>query len=227
MIAKELLKIILHNRKPEQAYIEPFVGGCNMIEHVKGKCIAGDNNKYLIALLKGLQERRSRMYCITKEDFNLAYLDYKNGTNKYFDNYTIGWICYMASFSGKGFHAGYCNTTNGRNYIAEKVANVMKQRLKLAHISFHHCHYMNLLANVPDNSIIYCDPPYEGTTGYDKYFNHEQFWQWCREMKALGHDIYISEYSAPSDFKCVWQKQVKVMLNTNKIRHRVERLYCL
>ena len=57
--------------------------------------------------------------------------------------------------------------------------------------------------------MIYCDPPYQGTTKYaTKGFDHEDFWQWCREMKAQGHTIFISEYNAPDDFKCVWEKEV-------------------
>ena len=35
--AKELLPIILKDRKEGQWYVEPFVGGCNMIDKVTGK----------------------------------------------------------------------------------------------------------------------------------------------------------------------------------------------
>jgi DNA adenine methylase len=56
--AKYLLPIILKERTEEQYYVEPFVGGCNIIDKVKGKRIASDNNKYLIALWKGLQQGR-------------------------------------------------------------------------------------------------------------------------------------------------------------------------
>jgi site-specific DNA-adenine methylase len=48
------------------------------------------------------------------------------------------------------------------------------------------------------NSIIYCDPPYKGTAGYTRSFDHETFWQWVRECP---HPVYISEYTAPKDMK--------------------------
>lgn len=38
-IAKDILPIILENRTPEQFYVEPFVGGANMIDKVQGKRI--------------------------------------------------------------------------------------------------------------------------------------------------------------------------------------------
>ena len=34
--AKEMLPIILKDRKEGQWYVEPFVGGCNMIDKVNG-----------------------------------------------------------------------------------------------------------------------------------------------------------------------------------------------
>ena len=47
-IAKEILPIILKNKTEEQVYVEPFCGGCNMIDKVEGKRIANDYNEYLI-----------------------------------------------------------------------------------------------------------------------------------------------------------------------------------
>ena len=55
-IAKYILPIILKDRKQNQYYVEPFVGGCNSIECVGGLRIGGDNNKYLISFLRQLQE---------------------------------------------------------------------------------------------------------------------------------------------------------------------------
>ena len=38
-------------------------------------------------------------------------------------------------------------------------------------------------ANDISCAVIYCDPPYKGTKQYktSKGFNHEEFWDWCRE----------------------------------------------
>ena len=52
--AKELLPIILKDRKEGQWYVEPFCGGCNMIDKVTGNRMACDNNPFLIAMWDGL-----------------------------------------------------------------------------------------------------------------------------------------------------------------------------
>ena len=52
-LAKDLLPIITAELKPNQWYVEPFVGGCNMIDKVNHPLKLGsDSNEYLIALLK-------------------------------------------------------------------------------------------------------------------------------------------------------------------------------
>ena len=55
-LAKELLPIILKDRKQGQWYVEPFVGGANMIDKVDGNRIGSDNNKYLIEALKMIRD---------------------------------------------------------------------------------------------------------------------------------------------------------------------------
>ena len=47
---KEILPIILKDRKPEQWYIEPFAGGMNAVCEVQGNRIANDKNLHLIAM---------------------------------------------------------------------------------------------------------------------------------------------------------------------------------
>ena len=53
------------------------------------------------------------------------------------------------------------------------------------------------------DSVIYCDPPYKGTAGYNnKDFDHQAFYDWCLNQEQ---PLFISEYSMPSDFVCVAQ----------------------
>lgn len=54
-IAKHILPIILQDRKDGQWYVEPFVGGANMIDKVEGNRIGNDIHSYLIALHKAIQ----------------------------------------------------------------------------------------------------------------------------------------------------------------------------
>ena len=57
-----------------------------------------------------------------------------------------------------------------------------------------------------EGDVVYCDPPYKGTIGYDdRVFDHEAFYDWVRQQP---YPIYFSEYSAPDDFVSVWQKGI-------------------
>lgn len=81
--------------------------------------------------------------------------------------------------------------------------------------------------DIPDNSVIYADPPYLSTSDYknESEFNHTEFWQWCREMTAKGNDVLISEYNAPSDFVCVWKKGINMNLSGGKGKTATEKLF--
>ena len=50
---------------------------------------------------------------------------------------------------------------------------------------------------LPNNSIIYCDPPYKDTKKYLSNFDHDKFYTWLRNNENL---IFISEYNMPNDF---------------------------
>ena len=225
-IAKYILPIILKDRKENQYYIEPFVGGCNIIDKVQNPRIANDNNNYLIAMWKGLQENRHIIRDIPKDFYSDVRNSYNTNNNKY-DEFTIGWVGFAGSFNGRFFDGGYSGKTKDRDYIKEQIANIEKQIPLINEVEFFSEDYRNII--YPDNSIIYCDPPYQGTTQYSisKNFNYNEFWQWCREMDKKGHQIQISEYNAPYDFECIWQKEMTNSLNTNITYKPVEKLFTL
>lgn len=225
--AKELLPIILKGRKDSQYYVEPFVGGCNMIDKVDGLRIGNDKNKYLIAMLKGLQEDRKRPNEIDKSLYSLAR-DIYNGEEFEFshlmemDDFMVGWIGWMGSANGRFFDGGYSGKSNTkigtvRDYVRESISNIEKQIPLLIGIDFLSMDYRDVL--IPDNSIIYCDIPYEGTKQYStsKDFNHLDFWDYARDLSLCGHSLFISEYNAPDDFECVWEKETKSSLSANGI----------
>lgn len=72
------------------------------------------------------------------------------------------------------------------------------------------------------NDIVYCDPPYSQTNcGSYSGFNSDEFWQWARHIPC-----YISEYSAPDDFECIWEKKVCVLSTADgNGRKTIERLF--
>ena len=228
--AKELLPIILKDRKENQFYVETFAGGMNLIDKVKGNRIANDLNYYLIEMWIGLQNNYDRPYKITREMYSLARTDYNNNKNENYSNFLIGWIGWMGSFNGRFFDGGYSGHSvgkNERNYISEQIRNTEKQIDDLKCVKFHSNSYDDLV--LPNDSLVYCDIPYNGTKQYanSKSFNYLDFWQWCRDMTKNGHKVFVSEYKAPDDFKCVWSKTVTNSMNTNKTYNPVEKLFTI
>lgn len=223
-IAKHLLPIILKDRKKGQWYVEPFVGGANMIVKVDGNRIGSDANKYLIALLDGLQNGKSESNLSVPVTLDY-YNDVKKNMHRY-DPFTVGYFGFLFSFGAK-FFGGFigCSGEYGcRDRIGESIRNAKKTALEICDIAFCCSTYEKLF--IPERSIIYCDPPYAGTTKYKDDFDHQAFWQWCREKCSEGHHVFISEYSAPDDFVCVWQQKLGVSVARNgKHKIAIEKLF--
>jgi len=209
--AKEILPIILDGRKPEQWYVEPFAGGMNAICEVQGNRVANDIHYYLIQMWKELINGWIPNK-ITKEE----YYNVKSHQDKY-PAYFVGWAGFNCSYSGKWFggFAGKTKTKIGttRDYQQEAIKNTLNQVPKMKGVALENKPYYEL--NLPINSIIYCDPPYKGTTKYANSFNHNDFWNWVRDISEQGHTVFVSEYNAPADFDCVWQKKAKSSLSAN------------
>jgi len=221
-IAKYILPIILKNRRKNQWYVEPFVGGANMIDKIDGHRIGADCNPYLI---EALQLIRDHIDLIPKDNIEFTEEDYKIVKTNINSN-IYGYVGFTLSYGGKWF-GGWCrDSLSKRDYVSEAYRNATKQSKRLQGVHFIVSPYEKL--EIPNESIIYCDPPYENTTKYKDSFDHDKFWSWCREKKKEGHNIFISEYNAPSDFKCLWEKEIVSSLTKDTgSKKGVERLFTL
>lgn len=226
---KAILEIVLADRKPEQFYVEPFLGGANSMEGVTGNRIGNDSNRYLIAMWRALLNGWEPPLEISREQYHLI----KNAKQDHAPE-LVGYVGFNCSYSGKWFggYAGKTQTKVGtiRDYQNEAYRNVMRQVPKLIGLELQSGSYRQILLP-SEPCIIYCDPPYEGTTKYgNQRFNHVSFWHWVREMSQV-HTVFVSEYNAPDDFVCVWEKTAKSSLSANgKVggnKNSVERLFKL
>ena len=223
--AKELLPIILANRTEGQWYVEPFVGGANMIDKVEGNRIGADCNEYLISFLSALQKGYK-----PPENMNLQmYEDIRDNKHKY-DMATVGCVGFCFTYAAKWFGGFIGNSKDvvcvGRDRMGESYRSVEKARKQVDGVNLLVCKYDELA--IPYNSIIYCDPPYKDTTKYKDSFDHEPFYEWCRQKHKEGHQIFVSEYKMPDDFICVWSKEVNNSLTKDTgSKKGVEKLFTL
>ncbi len=222
-IAKYLKPIIeSYITEDTVAYIEPFVGGANMIDKIDFDNKVGyDNNKYLIALLKQAQTDVSVFPEIISEH---EYQDVRLNKDRYPDWY-VGLVGFCATFGAKWFN-GYGRQSDKTSKSPSRIASLKGQSPSIKEIEFDTKCYTHLDTSVWSNCVVYCDPPYKGTTKYNKDFNHEHFYQWVRSIPK-SNVVLVSEYSMPDDFECIWEKEHSVSFSSLRdcAKRSVERLY--
>lgn len=227
-ISKELAPIIQSYVNNSDGYIEPFVGGANMIDKIKcDNKYGSDIHKELISLLQHIQINIDDVSLHISED---EYIRVRDNKEQYEDWY-VGLVGFCSTFSAKYF-GGYARAFKNdkvtpRDMSNEAIKNLLKQAPNLKDIKFN-CKDFRDIKNI-NNYVIYCDPPYRDTTKYKtENFPYEEFYDWCRKM-SKDNIVLISEYNMPEDFKCIWQKESKVNFDSNRKNSdkRVEKLFIL
>ena len=213
-IAKHILPIMLAEAEKHNitTWVEPFVGGGNMIDKVPAtfRKIGADLNPHTIAAMLAIRDFPDALPdTVTEEEYKSL-----KGTPP---SPITSWIRFGCSFGGK-FENGYAREagSDDSTFCGYGKRNALKQSPKIQDVEFICCSYIDLTQKIT-NSLIYCDPPYQGTTGYKTVqFNHEEFFDWCRLMKSKGNVVFVSEYNAPDDFELVWQGEIKTNFSSTR-----------
>lgn len=81
--------------------------------------------------------------------------------------------------------------------------------------------------SIPPGAVVYCDPPYKGRRGYaEGNFNHVEFWDWVRILSKTNK-VFVSEYTAPKDFKTILEFKQKSRLQGGIQSHDNQPNECL
>ena len=231
---KYLLPIITEDMDGTTTFIDLFGGGMNVICEIPTSIkVAVDYNRYVIALWNELKENGMDNIPVTvsEEMYNDVKESYINQSGKYMD-YIIGYVGICCSFGGSWFN-GYAryNPNKQEDHIAEAYRGLKKQveNFKfLKETSFLYSSYDEL--PLDENDIVYCDPPYASTKKYETDFDNEKFWEWARNASKKVKRLYVSEYDAPDDFKCIWEMEKKDGLGRKKGKKqniKIEKLFVL
>lgn len=220
-IAKHILPIMLDAAKQAgiTKWVEPFVGGGNMIDKVPAEFerIGYDLNEHVIMAMIDIRDNVD----LLPDSFSLEQR--KNFKLQPAASIT-SWACIVTSFGGD-LNGGYAREkgSDDSTFIGYGKRNAQKQSPKIQGVSFINQDYIELSFT---DSIIYCDPPYKGTTGYNKQgFDSDIFYQWCRDQ-SKNNIVFISEYEAP--FNEVWRGEIKTNFSSTRSKathNAVEKLY--
>lgn len=202
-------------RQPGQPYWEPFVGAGWVLAKIRGGDIyASDANPALIAMWQALQAGWEPPAVVTEEMHKAA----KRGE---YEPHLEAFIRFGCSFGGD-WNGGYARG----NTSPQMVKNSLMRKLRMD-AQFFHADFITCPAPAPA-CLIYCDPPYDDTTGYGNVppWNPQAFWQRVRELEGEGHTVVVSEYKAPTGFDCVVRMPTKTEIRTQNGRElRIERLF--
>lgn len=216
-------------------YLEPFVGGANVIDKIKCSTkIGSDKNKYLIALLKRAQSEEPLYNAVPKELYDAARTAFNTNDATKFADWEMGNIGFLASYNGRWFDGGYAKagyekTKNGerfRDYYREAKDNLLEQAPNLKDIKFSCKDYRYYNEVNLKGFVIYVDPPYQNTKQYANAtkFDYDEFWQTMRNWSA-NNIVLISEEIAPDDFECVWEQEVSRSIKANDKSKATEKLF--
>lgn len=210
-LGRELAEVIteISSAYNVKGYCEPFCGMLGVYRHIpesfrecginRVKFLAGDQNKYVIKLLEGVQNgwKPPSQQCTKKE-----YDRYKENNSSSLTSIFYGFAC-----SCRGdFRSGYFDKNNCSIQSEDMVEiGSMLQDVRFSAGSY------DQFSNVKQ-FVLYLDPPYRDTKNnyYEKdqrnsHFDYDEFIEWVREM-AKDNLIFISEYTKPCrEAKLVWE----------------------
>lgn len=216
-IGKQIAQAIHKDSEQEKfkGYCEPFCGMLGVYRHIpdlfvnkKMRYKAGDLNRSVIKMWRASQNGWKPPTRTTEAQYNLL----KNSK----DSALRGYIGFQYSFSGKFFN-GYTPKYGKSVETVTQSKRVATIGRKLSKVSFKNKPY-NYYSRLK-GYIIYCDPPY-GNTDCEYFsrgtealrrklkFDNKKFWDWVRDM-SVHNLVYVSEYSAPPDFECIWTRTIK------------------
>ena len=211
-IGKRLADII---NQLDGDYWEPFCGVFSVGKHVKlAQRLGSDAHLDLILLLNAVRDGWAPPETITEDEYNALKTVEPSPLRAF-----AGFGC---SNSGK-FFGGYARENTNRNFAANAASSLRTLRPLIQGVEFYQ---RDVLDTDMKADVIYCDPPYDGTTGFTVgAFCSDTFWKWVRSRSRYSI-VLVSEYTAPDDFVAVWQKQVKTDMNGKEGKlARVEKLF--
>ena len=205
-LAKHIVPHIQQALLNRSVYVEPFCGACNVVAKVQTKTrVASDVHPHLIALLQAAQQGwEPPKLAISAEE----YQEVKNNQDQY-DPAWVGLVGFGASFGAKWF-GGYARYP-GTDFLGGSWRSLQRKMRTLRNVHFCVASYTEYSGL--EDAVIYCDPPYAGTTGYKdtSAFDHIAFWDWCKQM-AQHNTVLVSEFTVPEDTDLLWSKQRKTIV---------------
>lgn len=226
-IARAIVDIIAEREPAARIAVEPFMGGGAITAELAQRfdeVAASDAHLDIALLWQAVAEGWHPPSAVSESDYRAL----RNAE----PSALRGFVGSGGSFGGKwfgGYARGGFNGETPRNHQGESARAVERigGHIRSGRVTVTHGDYRE--ARIPDGAVVYCDPPYFGTQGYESgAFDHVEFWSWA-ELVSDRAAVYVSEYRAPSWWSCIWSKEKRqsVTLPEQGRELRIERLFAL
>lgn len=212
--SKAIVEVLKPYITPDTVYVEPFCGGMWSAARVAKElhpstAILNDINKPLMLLWERCLDEGCDWLPVDTETVEREYQGYKARQDE--NDPLTAWYGIALSFGGKWF-GGVARAKKlddkhpyGPNYeYCRKSTGNKVHDLQSVQVELHTGSYDNIW--IPDNAVVYCDPPYEGRTKAHHFngFDYSQFWQWVRELSKRCV-VFTSCFDCPNDFETVYE----------------------
>lgn len=227
LIAKQLASVINDYRRPGQEVWDAFCGGLSVTAALEedGPVYATDVNAALIALYQATASGWRPPAVVTREAYEAAKALPDSDPMKAFCGFG-------SSFGGKWF-GGYAptryveKTATTHGGVSNPVLGSLRmlgRRARDRSITFGCVDFLSVEPG-PTDRLIYCDPPYAGTTAYDgappldRALFERRVAEWARFTL-----VFVSEYDFPLGSE-VWSSSASTSVGSGRVHGRTERLY--
>lgn len=232
-IAKELVAVM----KPAGRWFEPFCGGLGVTRRLAASGFSGvasDACAPLIALYRAVAAGWQPPHELSEAEYAAARALPDDSPLRAF----AGFGC---SYGGKWF-GGYARPAasrsgNGKLYsvaagtargLTSDIAAISAAEVRL------HCAPFEASRPQPGYDLVYCDPPYAGTTSYAgaPTLDSAAFWTHAQAWARAGARVFVSEYACPVPNELAHELRRGSYLgrgvsrsNAGSVSARVERLF--
>jgi len=210
--AKHVCFELKRRKKLRTRYIEPMMGGGAVFAKAAPlfkEAIGADVVEDLMLFWMAVRDGWTPPIEVSKDDYERLLNEGPSALR--------GWVGFVASYNGRWW-GGYGPKAAGRDYLAESYRSTMKKAAGMTHADFVCCPYWE--HEVDANTAVYCDPPYEHTTGNNhsgrktpegssdgiygtEHFDHARFWVVMEEWVQKGALVLVHEYDAPEGWERV------------------------
>lgn len=212
---------IIRGLAPEHhTYLEPFMGGANVFAAVSryfARSIGADAMPDVAALWAAAAAGWEPPAAVSRETYESLRHAAPSALR--------GFVGFGCSFGGK-FFAGYASNARGGNFAATARRGVLRKAAAMEGAEIHRRDYATWAPT--EGWLVYCDPPYAGTTGYGwaGEFDSAAFYDTAERWAASGATVLVSEESAPAHWAVLMEREQRSTLAAGENRAaRTERLY--